>query len=241
MNKADKKIRRETKYQIYSEPIDIFFEIAFSIDCVVFGIGKKGLQVLLIQRGAEPFKGLWALPGDLVYPEEDLDASAIRILHDLTSLPEIDFEQVHTFGKVNRHPLGRVVTVAYYALVDINRFSPKPSFWAEKADWHSVKSLPKLAFDHREIIDYSYKKLQETAIQKPLWNNVLPSKFTLSELQTFFETVLDTKFDKGNFRKKLDILNYVKETDEFQSNVSHRPPRLHVFDKKSYEKYEKIK
>lgn len=241
MNKSEKKIRRETKYQIYTVPIESFFEIAFSIDCVVFGIGKKDLQVLLIQRGAEPFKGLWALPGDLVYPEEDLDASAIRILHDLTSLPEIDFEQVHTFGKVNRHPLGRVVTVAYYALVNIDRFNPEPSFWAEKAMWHSLKKLPKLAFDHKEIIQYSYNRLKESAVRKPLWSNVLSSKFTLSELQSFFEIVLDTKFDKGNFRKKLDILNFVKETDEFQNNVSHRPPRLHVFDKKMYNKHEKIK
>ncbi|MFN3939614.1 MAG: NUDIX hydrolase [Chitinophagales bacterium] len=239
MNNIEKSKRRETKYQIYSVPIESFFEIAFSIDCVVFGYGKRDLQVLLIQRGAEPFKGLWALPGDLVYPDEDLDSSPVRVLKDLTSLPEISFEQGHTFGAVNRHPLGRVITVAYFALVNISQYNPTASFWAEKAKWHSIKNLPKLAFDHKEIIEYSLQKFKETALRKPLWNSVLPPKFTLTELQHFFEVVLDRQFDKGNFRKKLDILKYVKETDEYQENVSHRPARLFAFDDKLFYKYEK--
>jgi 8-oxo-dGTP diphosphatase len=240
--KRDKKpIARETKYQIYSVPIESFFEIAVSIDCVVFGLGKKDLQVLLIQRGAEPYKSLWALPGDLVYPKEDLDSSAIRILQDLTSIRDITFEQVHTFGTVNRHPLGRVITVAYYAIVNIDALNPKAAFWAEKTNWHSLKHLPKLAFDHKDIIQYSYKKLKETAVRYPLWNQVLPKKFTLSQIQTFYEVVLDRKFDKGNFRKKLNLFEFVSETQEFQRNVSHRPSKLYIFDKKKYINHEKFK
>ncbi len=239
--KATKSNRRDTKYQIYSVPIESFFETAFSIDCVVFGIGKKDLQVLLIQRGAEPFKGLWALPGDLVYSDEDLDSSAVRVLKDLTNLPDVVFEQVHAFGAVDRHPLGRVITVAYYALVNVKDFNPKAGFWAEKASWHSIKTLPKLAFDHREIINYSYAKLKESALRYPLWNRVLPPKFTLTEFQTFFEVILDNKFDKGNFRKKAGLFEYVLETEEYQKDVPHRPSRLYKFDKKSYLKHNEIK
>lgn len=238
MAKTNKTLRRRNEYQIYDVPIDSFFELAFSIDCVVFGYGKKDLQVLLIQRGAEPYKGLWALPGDLVYPDEDLDTSAGRVLKALTSLPDLNFEQVHTFGAVNRHPLGRVVTVAYYAIVNMKGFNPKAAFWADKAKWHSIKSLPKLAFDHRDIIDYSYKKLKESTMTKPLWNGVIEEKFTLTQLQSFFETVLDKKFDKGNFRKKIDLFQYVKETEEFEKDVPYRPSRLFKFDKKLYQKNE---
>ncbi|MFN0276063.1 MAG: NUDIX hydrolase [Chitinophagales bacterium] len=241
MSNITKAAKQETKYQIYSVPIESFFEIAVSIDCVVFGMGKKELQVLLIQRGAAPYKGYWALPGDLVYPNEDLDKSADRILKDLTSIRDINFDQVHTFGAVDRHPLGRVLTVAYYAIVNIEEFDPRAASWAEKTTWHSVKNLPKLAFDHKDIIQYSYKKLKEGVVRFPLWKQVLPKKFTLSQIQSFYEVVLDRKFDKGNFRKKLDLFEFVKETNDFQINVSHRPSRLFVFDKKKYSDYEKIK
>lgn len=240
MAKTSKTLRKRHEYQIYDVPIDSFFELALSIDCVVFGYGKKGLQVLLIQRGAEPYKGLWALPGDLVYPNEDLDASVVRVLGNLTSLPEITFEQVHTFGSVDRHPLGRVITVAYYAIVNIDEFNPKAASWAAKAKWHNINSLPKLAFDHRNIIDYSYNKLKESTLRKPLWNGVIEEKFTLTQLQLFFEVILDKKFDKGNFRKKLDLFKYVKETDEFEKDVPYRPSRLYKFDKKLFKKNEEI-
>lgn len=241
MKNSTKPIKRATKYQIYSVPIESFFKSAVSIDCVVFGIGENGLYILLIQRGAEPYKGLWALPGDLVYSDEDPDVAAVRILKDLTSLPELKFDQVHTFGAVKRHPLGRVITIAYYALVNVNDFNPKAAFWAEKAAWHNIKNLPKLAFDHRNIIDYSYNILKVNALQTPIWNRVLQPKFTLSEFQSFFEVILDTKFDKGNFRKKTSLFMYVEETNKYQTDVPHRPPRLYKFNKKLYNKNEKIR
>ena len=125
--------RKSLTYDIYTVPIDTFFQSAFSIDCVVFGVSNKQLQVLLIQRGAAPYKNYWALPGDLVFPEEDLDTSAIRVLKDLTSLSKIHFKQVKAFGEVNRHPLGRVITIGYYAFVKIEDYTPKASFWARTA------------------------------------------------------------------------------------------------------------
>jgi len=123
---------------LYSIPIDEFFKSAFSVDCVIFGYHEIELKVLLIQRGTDPFQDYWALPGDLVYPYEDLDDSAQRVLNDLTSLSDVSMRQVHTFGKVNRHPLGRVITVGYIALVELMDINPLPSKWAKQTKWHSI-------------------------------------------------------------------------------------------------------
>lgn len=228
--------RKSLTYDIYAVPIDTFFQSAFSIDCVVFGVSNKQLHVLLIQRGAAPYKNYWALPGDLVFPEEDLDTSAIRVLKDLTSLSKIHFKQVKAFGEVNRHPLGRVITIGYYAFVKIEDYTPKASFWAKKTKWHPVNSLPKLAFDHRAIVDACHERLQEDIIQYPIWKDVLPTKFTLTQLQEVFEGVLNTTFDKGNFRKKLSTYRFLKALNEMQTGVSHRPAELYTFNEKEFEK-----
>jgi len=221
----------------YSIPIDEFFKSAFSVDCVIFGYHENELKVLLIQRGTAPFENFWALPGDLVYPYEDLDDSAQRVLKDLTSLPDISMRQVHTFGRVGRHPLGRVITIAYTAFVEHTEISPLPSNWAKQTKWHSVKKLPKLAFDHDEILKDCYESIQRLIVSEPIWVKVLPEKFTLTQLQKIFETVLNKKFDKGNFRKKINGLKFLKPLKESQKNVSHRPSMLFKFDSKIYAKY----
>lgn len=221
---------------IYSIPLESFFHSAFSIDCVVFGIRDEKLNVLLIQRGAAPYENFWALPGDLVLPDEDLDSGADRILKDLTSLEEVHFKQVKTFGEVNRHPLGRVITISYYAFVKVEDYAPIASFWAKKTKWHPVDQLPKLAFDHKSIIDACNDRLKEDIIQYPIWKDVLPSKFTLTELQEVFEGVLNTRFDKGNFRKKLSTYRFLKALNELQTGVSHRPAELFTFNEKEFEK-----
>jgi len=193
------------------------------------------MKILLIQRGTEPFENFWALPGDLVYPYEDLDSAASRVLKDLTSLTEIPIRQVHTFGKVDRHPLGRVITVAYLALVETTDLKPLPSSWAKQTKWHSLKKIPKLAFDHRDILDESLEELKIMVASEPVWSKVLPEKFTLSQLQRFYETVLQKKFDKGNFRKKIKEMKFLMRLDEVQSNVSHRPSALYTIDMKKYQ------
>lgn len=236
---APSKTRRSRIEQddIYSIPIDDFFKSAFSVDCVIFGYHDKQLKVLLIERGTAPYEGFWALPGDLVYPTEDLDTAASRVLRDLTSLGDITTRQIHTFGKVDRHPLGRVITVAYAAIVEIQDITPQASSWASDTRWHLVKRLPKLAFDHREIIRSAYDALIETARYEPIWNEVLPTKFTLTQLQEFYETVLNRTFDKGNFRKKVQTMKFVRALNESQSNVKHRPPALYAFDAKAFREY----
>jgi len=221
----------------YSIPIDEFFKSAFSVDCVIFGYHESELKVLLIQRGTDPFNGFWALPGDLVYPYEDLDAAAARVLGDLTSLSEIQMRQVHTFGQVNRHPLGRVITVGYIALVEHTDINPLPSNWATQTKWHSLNKLPKLAFDHKDILTASVQALKDLIVQEPMWVHVLPEKFTLTALQQVFETVLGREFDKGNFRKKINGLKFLKRLEESQRNVKHRPSALYKFDAKVYKQY----
>lgn len=219
---------------LYSIPIDAFFKSAFSVDCVIFGYHENTLKVLLIERGAEPYGGFWALPGDLVYPNEDLDEAALRILHDLTSLRDIPIKQVKTFGKVNRHPLGRVITIAYLALVEPTELAPHASSWASDTQWHAIDEIPQLAFDHRDILDASLEELRHRILHEDIWSNVLPKKFTLTQFQAVFETVLGKNFDKGNFRKKLNKCKFLRNLGESQKNVSHRPSLLYAFDAAKY-------
>jgi 8-oxo-dGTP diphosphatase len=215
---------------LYSIPIDEFFKSAFSVDCVIFGYHECELKILLIQRGTEPYENYWALPGDLVYPNEDLDTAASRILNDLTTLTNIPIKQVKTFGKVDRHPLGRVITIAYLALVEPADLAPHASSWASQTQWHSMNDIPQLAFDHREILDVSLEELKTRILQEDIWHKVLPEKFTLTQFQEVFETILGKAFDKGNFRKKVVKYKFLRKLAEAQTNVSHRPSLLYTFD-----------
>jgi 8-oxo-dGTP diphosphatase len=215
---------------LYAIPIDDFFKSAFSVDCVIFGYHDCQLKVLLIERGTQPYENYWALPGDLVYPNEDLDFAASRVLKDLTSLPDISIRQVKTFGKVNRHPLGRVITVAYTTLVETTELNPIASSWAKSTAWHSLKEIPQLAFDHMDILMEARKELNSIVIAEALWSKVLPPKFTLTQLQEVFETLLDKKLDKGNFRKKIQEYRFLVKLEESQKNVNHRPSQLYSFD-----------
>jgi 8-oxo-dGTP diphosphatase len=219
---------------LYSIPIDDFFKSAFSVDCVILGYHQKSLQVLLIKRGVDPFKNSWALPGDLVYPNEDLDYAATRILHDLTSLDDIDVRQIHTFGKVNRHPLGRVITIAYTAIVEKSHLNPHPASWAISTEWHSIEKTPELAFDHKDILNNALLELKNLAKFEPIWANALPKKFTLTQLQGFYESLYNKKFDKGNFRKKTKEMKFLQKLSELQTNVNHRPSNLYCFNQEIY-------
>lgn len=218
----------------YSIPIADFFKAAFSVDCVIYGYDATGVKVLLIERGADPYDGYMALPGDLVYPDEDLDSAAIRVLQQLTGLTDIFIEQVHTFGRVNRHPLGRVVTVAYYALINIAKYDINASSWAENAQWHPLSDVPILAFDHNRILDVTTEELRNKVQQQPIGFELLPPKFTLTELQQLYEAVLNTTFDKANFRKKILSMDLLLQLNESQRNVAHRPAKLYAFDPDRY-------
>jgi 8-oxo-dGTP diphosphatase len=213
----------------------------FSIDAVIFGFDEGNLRMLLIERGEEAFIGQMALPGNLVNEDEDLDAGAARILHELTGLKDAHLEQLYTFGDVNRHPLGRVITVAYYSLIRIKKYKlqPKVSF-AKRAVWVSVSEIPQLAFDHNQIVDKALERLRGKLRYKPIGFELLPEKFTLTQLQDLYESILQIPIDKRNFRKKMLTYDLLVELDEKQEGVSHRAAKLYKFDKKRYEHLDKL-
>ncbi len=215
-------------YYGYSIPINEFFRCALSVDCTIIGYDKGDLKILLIKRGAEPFKGQWALPGDLMYPYENLDQAAERVLSHLTGLEDVYMDQVKVFGEVNRHPVGRVITVGYYSLVNIQDYKPKASAWAHQLDWHLVDELPELAFDHNQIVTAALTVLKERIWKDEIGFELLPEKFTLGQIQALWETILQEKFDKANFRKKLLSSQSLIPLNENQQNVSHRPAKLYA-------------
>ena len=212
-----------------------FFKSAFSVDNVIFGFNEGDLKILLIKRGEEPFNDMWALPGDLVYPDESLKASSKRVLKQLTGLENLYLEQVKAFGIPDRHPVGRVITIAYYALVRIDRFSIKASSWAQEAKWHLIKDVPQLAFDHNIILDTCFASLKKKIKTQPIGFELLPPKFTLTELQHLYEAILELELDKRNFRKKILSMQLLVDLDEHQKGVAHRPAKMYRFNKEKYQ------
>ncbi|MRX48186.1 NUDIX hydrolase [Pedobacter puniceum] len=221
------------------ENIPVRFESIFSADCIIFGFDEGELKILLIERNEEPFKEWFALPGNVVYQSESIDEAAERILYELTGLKGIYMEQFYTFGEVNRHPKGRVITVAYFAMIRLNgQKELKPiTNYAKKAVWVSVKDLPKLAFDHSEIFKKGFEKIKNKISYQPIAFELLPEKFTLTQLQNLYEVILNKKLDKRNFRKKMLAYDILKELDEKQKGVSYRAAKLYKFDKRKYSKY----
>jgi len=217
--------------------VESFFKSAFSVDNVIFGFDGGDLKILLIQRGAAPYKGKWALPGDLVYPNEDLDTAAERVLEQLTGLRGVYLEQVRAFGAVNRHPLGRVITIAYISLIKISDYTVTPASFAQSAKWHSIGEVGELAFDHNEILESCLNRLKRKVRMAPIGFELLPPKFTLTELQQLYEAILAPPkgIDKRNFRKKILSTNLLNDLNEVQEGVAHRPAKLYQFDKEKYE------
>lgn len=217
--------------------IEEFFKSAFSVDNVIFGFDQVDLKVILIRRGASPFKDKWALPGDLVYPNEDLDVAAARVLAELVDLRGVYLEQVQAFGAVDRHPLGRVITVAYYSLIKIQDDVLHASSWAEVARWHSIQDALELdlAFDHRTILEACFERLQRRVKTQPVGFELLPVAFTLTELQQLYEAILGVPMDKRNFRKKILAMNILVDLNRLQEGVAHRPAKLYQFDPDRYE------
>lgn len=207
-----------------------------SIDCVIFGFKDRQLKALLIERNIEPARNMMALPGGFIEIDEELDDASKRILQNMTGLLDVYMEQVHTFGAVNRYPLRRVITIAYYALIKIEDYELQPGSEASNAHWIPVQDIPELSFDHGTILQYALDKLRNKVRHEPIGFNLLPEKFTISEIQTLYEAILNTSFDKRNFRKKLAKMNLLIDLNEKQENVAHRAAKLYSFDQQVYEK-----
>ena len=202
-----------------------------AVDCVIFGFDEGDLKVLLIQRGQQPFKDRWALPGGFVGMDESLDEAALRELREETGLRDIFLEQLYTFGQVDRDPRGRVISVAYYALANLDGHNLAPSSDAANAAWFTIPDIPRLAFDHDEILATAITRLQGKVHYQPIGFELLPAKFKLSQLQHLYEVILSRKLDKRNFRKKILKMKILEELDETEKDVSHRAARLYRFDK----------
>jgi 8-oxo-dGTP diphosphatase len=214
-----------------------------SVDCVVFGFDNEQLNVLLIeQKMQNRNKVQLALPGDLISDEESLDDAAARVLLELTGLKGIYLKQFKTFGNPNRvkdikdldwlqsfreHPQARVITVAYYALVKMDEFKASASSFADRVFWQNVETVPSLAFDHDEIYNMAFSRLREGFEQHKTGFELLPEKFTLSQIQRLYEIILGKKLDKRNFRKKILKENLVTPTNQKQKGVLHKPAMLY--------------
>ncbi len=211
---------------------------ALTVDCIIFGLGENSLKVLLIERADEPFKGMWALPGGFVDMDETIDDAARRELEEETGIKGMFMEQLYTFGDVNRDPRGRVVSVAYYALVNLSEYNVQPGSDARRAEWHEVNQLPPLAFDHALIFETALKRLKGKVRYQPIGFELLPEKFALSQLQRVYELILNKELDKRNFRKKILGMGLLIELPERQKGVSHRAAKLYKFDKAKYRQLE---
>jgi len=209
---------------------------ALTVDCVVFGLDEEDLKILLIQRGLAPFAGRWALPGGFVNVGEDPEAAARRELEEETglTLAKLYLEQLYTFGAPDRDPREHVVSVAHYALVKLSDHRVRAATDARQAAWFAASDLPKLAFDHDRIVEVALERLKGKVRYQPIGFELLPPKFTLSQLQRLYETVLETPLDKRNFRKKILAMGLLEELDEIEEDVAHRAARLYRFDKAKY-------
>jgi len=200
---------------------------AVTTDIVIFSIRDSELKLLLIKRKGAPFKGKWALPGGFVQLDEDLEVAANRELDEETGVTGVYLEQLYTFGKPGRDPRERVITVAYYALIPSDRLTLTASTDAEAVGWFGMDELPRLAFDHADIVDMAHQRLVAKLDYSTLAFQFMPDKFTLTELQEVYEIIMRTDIDKRNFRKWVLALEQVEETGEYRREGAHRPAKLY--------------
>ena len=203
-----------------------------TVDVVIFTIKDDSVKVLLIKRKIEPFKDMWALPGGFIKDSESLEKAAERKLTEETGVKNVYLEQLYTFGAPERDPRARIVTVTYFAIIKPKVLEHKERWDVSDVQWSPVSRLPKLAFDHGRIIEYAIKRLRWKLEYTTVGFKLLPEKFTLTQVQDVYETILGKKFDKRNFRKKLLALGLVRPSREVLKDVAHRPARLYTLNKK---------
>lgn len=213
--------------------------IKLSVDAVVFGYEEGNISVLLIKRKYKPFIGKWAIPGGFVLNEESLEDAVERELYEETGLKINYLEQLYTFGKPDRDPRTRIVSVAYFGLVRPSIYKLYASTDAEQVKWFNIDSLPKLSFDHSEILFTAIERLRSKITYEPIGFELLDKKFPFSDLENLYTTLLGREIDRRNFRKKIMNLNVLDELEEKVSKGSGRPAKLFQFNKKRYFKLKK--
>ncbi len=230
-------LTRPRNHSLIKDPsklVETYPSMPVTADCVIFGFEENQLKVLLIRSDLEAFKDKWSLLGDIVYDNEDLNDAAYRVLSQRTGMDNIFLEQVRTFGSPSRHPGGRVITVAYCSLLNIQHHQLK--ILDNELHWHNIENLADMAFDHQTIVDACYRWLQRRIQEHPLGFNLLPEKFSLRELQNLYEAILGLTLDRRNFRKKFFAMDFLVDMNEYEKDVPHRPGKLYKFDFAKYEK-----
>lgn len=213
----------------YGEEQD--FKVA--VDCIIFGFDEEGLKLLLLKRNFEPCKGEWSLMGGFLRPEENLDQAAERVLRDCTGLEKVYMEQLMTFSDVNRDPGARVVSAAYFALLDIRNYDQE-AVQSYPAVWVQLEQVPPLVFDHNQMVAKALARLRRRATNCPVGFNLLPKEFTLPSLQQLYEAIFGCKIDKRNFRKKMQSMNILLNTGKKDYSTSRKGAFLYSFDEKKY-------
>ncbi|MBR3443256.1 MAG: NUDIX hydrolase [Bacteroidaceae bacterium] len=206
---------------------------AVTTDCVIFGFDGQQLKVLLVERGIEPYKGHWAFPGGFLKMDETADEGALRELKEETGLETAYIEQLGAFSDVKRDPRERVITIAFYALVNITEV--KGGDDAADARWFRIDDMPLLAFDHDHILRVAQKRLKEQIHFNPIGFELLPEVFTMPQLQALYEAILEVKFDRRNFSRKLLTLGLLDMADPDQERNGTRTPVLYRFNADKYQ------
>lgn len=204
-----------------------------AIDCIIFGFDGNQLQALLIKRGFEPEKGKWSLMGGFTNQDESTDEAAVRVLHQLTGMKNIYMEQLYCFSEVNRDPAGRVISIAYFALINIEDYNEQMQFEHE-AKWFPLNKIPDLIFDHKEMVALAKERLQQKVANHPIGFELLPEKFTLPQLQSLYEAIYESPLDKRNFTRKILSLEILNRLNEKNKLSSRKGAFYYVFDKKKY-------
>ncbi|MBP3553160.1 MAG: NUDIX hydrolase [Bacteroidaceae bacterium] len=211
-----------------------------SVDCIIFGLNEGELSLLLLKRNFEPEKGKWSLMGGFVQQNESVDAAAKRVLKELTGLENVYMEQVGAFGEVDRDPGERVISVAYYALINIDEYD-RQLVKKHNAQWINIHDLPELSFDHPAMIEKARELIRRKASLEPIGLNLLPRLFTLSQMQSLYETIQGEPIDKRNFRKKVAEMDYIEKTEMIDKSSSRRGAYLYKFNNKAYSRDPRFK
>jgi len=209
-----------------------------AVDCIIFGFDGTEIKALLVKRSLEPEKGKWSLMGGFVGAKESIHNAATRVLENLTGLDNVYMEQLYCFGEVKRDTAGRVISVAYFALIKLDDYKAT-LLQKHEASWFSLYKLPAVVFDHKQMISLSLERLQQKAIAYPIGFELLPTKFTMQQLQALYEAVYNTTFDKRNFTKRILSLNLLNKSLEKEKTTSRKGSFLYTFDKKKYNQLKK--
>jgi 8-oxo-dGTP diphosphatase len=214
-----------TKYEGYEQT-------GVTVDLAIFTVSESQLKVMLVKRAESPFQGFWSLPGGFLKAGESLDEAAQRVLNEKAPVSDVYMEQLYTFGAPDRDPRSRVITIAYIALIPWQSLPQPETAKVTDLTWASVDELPKLAFDHKQILGYAVNRLRAKVSYSNIVYGLMPKQFRLSELQSMYECIINDKLDKRNFRKRMLATGLLKETGRKDTAGAHRPAMLYQFESK---------